>query len=161
MALLGAIRQYFDGIIDARRLAVVPEPARLAQVGKRQRWDEQRVVAEIEELHRSGESIAASKVPNPLLKAGKRYFGSWKAAVESAGHDYGEVRMQHEAYSKDELVQELRELAEREPEMPWSTLYLLPFTNAITRLFGSHEAALRRARLVRLAGPRSPPRDVS
>jgi hypothetical protein len=72
--VLGAIRHYFTGIADARRAARVPDPAPLIAT-RRQRWDEARVVAEIEELDRSGESIAASKVSNALLKAGKRYFG--------------------------------------------------------------------------------------
>ncbi|MGE0867553.1 MAG: hypothetical protein AB7P03_03260 [Kofleriaceae bacterium] len=144
--LLGAIREYFDGLPHARRAAGLPEPPPLG--GKRQRWTEERVVAEIEELHRSGESIAASKVPNPLLKAGKRYFGSWAAAVEASGFDYDEVRLQREPYTEDELIEELRSLAKARPEMRWSELYELSFSPALVRTFGSFEAALTRARLV-------------
>jgi len=143
--VLGAIRMYFASIVEARRAARIPEPERLG--GKRQRWDELRVVAEIDELDRSGASIAASKVPNPLLKAGKRYFGTWKDAVEAAGYRYDEIRLQREPYTKKEILDELRSLAKSKPEMPWSELHRLSFAPTVTRLFGSFEVALQRAKL--------------
>jgi hypothetical protein len=136
---------YFDSIGAARRTSRIPEPVPLG--GKRQRWDELRVVAEIEELDRSGASIAASKVTNPLLKAAKRYFGSWKEAVEAAGHDYDDVRLQREPYTKKEILDALRTLAASDPEMGWSDLHQLSFAPTVTRLFGSFEVALQRATL--------------
>jgi len=143
--VLGALRMYFDSIVVARRVSRIPEPVPLG--GKRQRWDEIRVVAEIEELHRSGASIAASKVPNPLFKAGKRYFGSWQGAVEAAGHDYDEVRLQREPYTKKEILEALQALAKSQPEMRWSDLHQLSYAPTVTRLFGGFEVALQRAKL--------------
>ena len=145
-ALLGAITEYFGSIGDARRAARVPEPAPLP-IKNRQRWDEARVVAEIEELHRSGESVANSKVPNPLLKAGKRYFGSWRNAVEAAGLDYVEVRLAHEPYTEEGLIEILRDHARDQPEMLLSDLGYKGFYPSILRLFGTLDAALERARI--------------
>ncbi|MFN0248651.1 MAG: hypothetical protein ACKV2T_17310 [Kofleriaceae bacterium] len=145
-ALLGAITEYFGSIVVARRAARVPEPAPLL-VKKRQRWDEARVIAEIEELHRSGESVANSKVPNPLLKAGKRYFGSWKNAIEAAGLNYDEVRLAHEPYTEEDLLEILRDLARDQPEMLLSDLGYKGFFPTILRLFGTLDVALERARV--------------
>lgn len=143
-ALLAAIGEHFGSIVDARRYARVPEPPPLPP-RKRERWDEQRVVAEIEELHGCGESVASSKVPTPLLKAGLRYFGSWKDAVEAAGLDYDKVRLAHEPYDEDEVTDLLRALRKSEPDMRWSEIGRRGFYPAIVRLFGSLEPALERA----------------
>ncbi len=145
--VLGAVQKYFGSIVLARRAARVPEPAPIGG-GKRQRWDEQRVILEIEELQRNGESIAASKVPNPLLKAGKRYFGSWKAAVEAAGVAYDDVRLAREAYTEQTVLAELRALSKQRPQMTMGELYACGFTPAVYRFFGGFEQALERARLV-------------
>jgi hypothetical protein len=144
--VLGAIREYFDGIVEARRAARIPEPAPLVH-GKRQRWDEIRVVAEIEERHRSGESLAASKIPNPLLKAGKRYFGNWGTAIEAAGLDYDEIRLQREPYTEEELIDILRKLSRKQPDMLLGELGTQSYFATVLRLFGSLEAALERARI--------------
>jgi hypothetical protein len=143
--LLAAIGRFFSGIGEARRAAKVPEPAPLG--GKRQRWDEARVIAEIDELSRSGESLAGSRAPVSLVKAGMRYFGSWKDAVEAAGYRYNEVRLTREAYTEDELIGILREMANSQPELALTALHEQSFTPAIYRIFGSVEAALERARL--------------
>jgi hypothetical protein len=144
--LLSAIRAYVGSIVEARRAAGVPEPERPYK--KRQRWDERRVIAELEELDRSGSSLAASKVPTALLKAGTRYFGSWAKALEAAGFDVAEVRLVREAYSEREVLAMLRDLAAREPSMRLGELYEQGFMPAVMRLFGSLDHALARARLV-------------
>jgi hypothetical protein len=144
--VLGAIRNYFSGMSAARRAARIPEPAPLI-AKKRQRWDEARVVAEIEELDRSGESLAASKVPLPLLKAGKRYFGSWSAALEAAGIDPKGVQLVRGAYSEEELLEILRTMAKNNPDMQFGELWEYGFINAIMRIFGDVETALERAKI--------------
>jgi len=144
--LLTAIREYFGSIVTARRAARVPEPAPLPRK-KRQRWDEARVIAEIEELDRTDQPIAASKVPNPLLKAGKRYFGSWKDAVEAAGLSYDDVRLVRAPYTEHELVGILRDLAKTKPSMTLGELDRQSFFPTIVRLFGSVDMALERARI--------------
>jgi hypothetical protein len=143
--LLAAIGRFFPGIGEARRAAKVPEPLRIG--GKRQRWDEARVIAEIEELARGGESLANSKVPTALLKAGQRYFGSWKDAIEAAGYSYDDDRLTREAYTEDELMKILRTMSKAQPDLPWTALHEQSFTPAIYRIFGSVDAALERARL--------------
>ncbi len=142
--LVGAITMYFGSIFTARRLARVPEPVPL-QPRKRQRWTDDLVIAEIEELHRSGGSLAMSKVPVPLVKAGKRYFESWENAVEAAGFSYAEIRLQRVPYTEAQLVEELRALQQREPKMLWARLHELSFTAALLRTFGDFETALARA----------------
>jgi hypothetical protein len=158
-ALLGALRTYFNSIVDARRAARVPEPAPLI-AKKRQRWDEQRVVAEIEELHRSGESLASSKVPTPLLKAGKRYYGSRNDALEAAGLDPKDHQLVRSPYSEEELIGILKRLSTSTPTMGISELYESNFYLPLVRRFGSVEAALDRAKLrdwpVRVRGATMP-----
>ena len=62
--LVGAIRTYIGSIVRARVLPNVPHPPRAPHV--EERWDEDRVVEDILELHGAGEPLAYSKAPRSL-----------------------------------------------------------------------------------------------
>ncbi len=141
----GAIRNYFGSIVQARRIAGVPEPLR--RKGERQQWDEELVVTTIHERYAEGESIAYSKAPMSLKKAGIKHFGSWKEAVEAAGYDYATIRLTRARYEPEEVIQLLRDLAEREPELTLSEIYKQHFLMPLLRCFGSVDKAIQKAKI--------------
>lgn len=143
--VLGAITSYFGSIVRARRLARVPDPPRRTWIPER--WDEERVVAEILARHRTGEPLASSKVPGRIVAAGIRYFESWPAAIEAAGLDYNDVRLRRPAYTTKELLALLRGLPCEQPDMSREDLFALSYHAALVRHFGSIDSALRRAGL--------------
>src|SRR5262245_46979643 len=50
-----------------------------------QHWTPRKVIGEIRRLQRRRRNLRCKRVPNSLLMAGVRYFGSWEKAIESAG----------------------------------------------------------------------------
>ena len=60
-------------------------------------WSKDRIVARIRDLHAIGAPLHSHAVRNLNGKVhsaaiSKRYFGSWKRAIEAAGLDYGEIK---------------------------------------------------------------------
>jgi hypothetical protein len=145
--LASAIREYAGGFARARRLARVPDPSRHEE-SERESWDEERVVEEILALHKAGEPLAVSRAPSKLVAAGERVFGSWGAAIAAAGLDYRAIRM-CARYTDDELLDKLRRLAVRRPNLTVAELRRLALGGTVAERFGSIEAASRRAGLRR------------
>jgi len=143
--LVGAIRTYVGSIVRARVLANVPHPPRAEYV--QDRWDEDRVVEDVLELHDAGESLAYSKVPSKLVNAAKRYFGSWDNALFAAGLDPDEIRLRRRQYTHERMIERMRELAREQPTMNFGQLYKHPDGQALWRRFGSLEAGLEAAGL--------------
>lgn len=143
--LVGAVRDYFGSIVRARAIAGVPDPPRPS--GKREKWDEARVVTEILERYEEALPLAKSRAPQRLIRAGQRYFGSWREAIEAAGLDYDEVRLVREPYTADEVVEHLKLLAITQPTMTWAEVSDEKYYPAIARLFGSLDKALAQAGL--------------
>ena len=59
------------------------------------RWNKEKILEEIKKFHESGESLHTRNVQrkyNPLLKAAKRYYSTWEAAVSLAGFNYEEIK---------------------------------------------------------------------
>lgn len=86
-------------------------------MGKRYRWSRERIVEEIRKLHEQGIPLNMSSVRRifPSLVAtacSRKYFGSWKAAVEAAGFNYDEV-LQIRRWSKERVLEEIRQLYEK------------------------------------------------
>lgn len=140
--VLDAAKVYCGGLPRARRLAGLPDPRK--ERARPQPWDEERVIEEILELDRSGESLAPSKVPPTLLGAARRYFGSWEEAITAAGFDYGTI-CPRRARSVEELLDELRQLSRQQPGMTLSELSNLPISLRVRRRIGSLDGALERA----------------
>src|SRR5207247_1603828 len=104
--------------------------------------DEDRVTAEILDLHAAGKSIASSRVPAILLAAGIRYFGAWAQAIEAAGFDYDQIRLAREPSTDEELVAEIRALAEDFPEMTRTEFRRHRIGNNAIARFGTLEDAI-------------------
>jgi hypothetical protein len=129
-----------------RVLANVPHPPRAE--GVRDSWDEDRVVEDIVDLHRAGESLAYSRAPSRLVNAAKRYFGSWDNALFAAGLDPDEIRLRRKPYSHEQMIERIRELAREQPAMNAGELHRHPDGLALLRRFGSIEAGLSAAGVI-------------
>jgi hypothetical protein len=83
-------------------------------MAKRQRWSRERIVQEIRRLHAQGIPLNMASVRRvfPSLVAtacSRRYFGSWKAAIEAAGFDYDKV-VRIKRWTPEEVLAEIRAL---------------------------------------------------
>jgi len=142
--LLSAIKKHAGGVVAARRAANVPAPPPM-RAKKQERWAADRVITEIKRRHRSNKSLAYSRIPHTLVRAGMRYFGSWKNAVNAAGISYDKVRLLHAEYTADDLVAVLLQLSRREPDMTRRDLSKQGFYWSLIRVFGTMDAGLKRA----------------
>lgn len=84
------------------------------EVSKHERWDRERIVQRIRELHAAGEALSheeAKRHHGALVSAASspRYFGSWGAAVTTAGIDYNQVRKINR-WTRETILATLREL---------------------------------------------------
>ena len=103
-------------------------------------------------MHRRGEDlsyagIAQSRVS--LLRAATRYFGSWKAAIETAGVPYDDVR-KYRSWTRERILERVRELHARGVDLSWrhvSTVVDPQLAAAATKRqhFGSWRRALEAA----------------
>ena len=143
--LVGAIRTYVGSIVRARVLAKVPHPPRA--MGFQERWDEDRVIEDILERWHARQPLAASKAPNNLVNAGKRYFGSLDDALLAAGLDPDQIRLRRKPYDEQQMIDRIRELALEQPTMYLGRLHHHPDGQALCRRFGSIEAGLEAAGL--------------
>lgn len=121
---------------------------RLAGIGQapaRRKWTRETVVAEIQRLHRSGASLAATQIENALAIAANRLFGGWRKARAIAVPDFEEP---YERWSKSKVVERLRELQERGESLVAGVLREGEHAKLVTaaiREFGTWDAALQRA----------------
>ncbi|MFA0768625.1 MAG: hypothetical protein OXFUSZZB_001953 [Candidatus Fervidibacter sp.] len=86
----------------------------MRRMAKRQRWSRERIVQEIRRLHAQGIPLNMASVRRvfPSLVAtacSRRYFGSWKAAIEAAGFDYDKV-VRIKRWTPEEVLAEIRAL---------------------------------------------------
>lgn len=69
-----------------------------------ERWDCDRIVSRIREIHRQGGKLAHSQAPSRLVGAALVYFGSWRRAIETAGLDYESVRLPNNHGKRGERI---------------------------------------------------------
>jgi hypothetical protein len=107
----------------------------------RERWSQQRVIAAIEDRYQRGVLSRVWKEEQTLVRAGVRWFGSWRKALEAAGL----ATQSPGVWSKDDAVQALRR---------WHHLGISnirsadpALAQAAVKLFGSMDSALEEARL--------------
>ncbi len=77
-----------------------------------QHWTSDTLLAEIRRVHRAGRSLRRLQIPVRLYEAGRRYFGTWQAAVEKAGLDFEDATGVHR-WTPEKVVEAIKELAER------------------------------------------------
>jgi len=144
--LLAAIATYVGSLEQARRIAHIPMPVPLksSHVPFQKVWDGDRVIEEIEERVAANLPLAPSTITRPLMSAACRYWGSWRNAVEVAGHDYSEHVLRQDR-TDEELLDLVRTIAAKQPDMTLDELRRLPFNTTLYRHFGTLEAAAERA----------------
>jgi len=140
--LVAAAKAYAGGLAQARALAGVSRPARRMPVP---RWSRRLIVRTLKDRARKGESLASSKVPPPLAAAARWHFGSWSTALEAAGIDGGEVRLQRAPYTEEEILARIRELARGGRVVRSATLRGVVKLDTVRKLFGSVARAIRAA----------------
>ncbi|MCH7989146.1 MAG: hypothetical protein IID46_08340 [Planctomycetes bacterium] len=77
-----------------------------------QGWTRRKLIAEIRRRHRSGKSLRGKQVPTRLYEAGRRFCGTWQAAVEEAGLNY-EKTTGVRRWNPDKVVEEIQKLGDK------------------------------------------------
>jgi len=123
-------------------------------------WTMERVISDIQEMEKMGANLRHGSVQEEhkrLVSAAIRYFGSWRAAVEASGVDYGMLRKSSEdvrlqkvgKWSNERIVQEIKELQSQNAEMNAVIIknkYPALFSAAVSpRYFGNWRNALTAA----------------
>ncbi len=78
------------------------------------RWSKDEVIRIIKEMHSKGVPLNSGSIAKrmpALAYAGRKYLGSWEAAVTAAGFDYGSVRRKS-FWNRTRVVERIRELKE-------------------------------------------------
>lgn len=117
-------------------------------------WTPRKVIDAIRELENADKALNAAcmqKQRYALLRAARNLFGSWDEALRAAGFDPASIRRRRPAWTKSELIALLRSYAEAGRPLTLGGVRPESVRNAILRLFGSFEAALRKADVQHLA----------
>jgi len=56
------------------------------------KWNQQKIITELKRLHREGKPLNSSYTRPALRSAMRRYFGSYKDAIQAAGLDYKKIK---------------------------------------------------------------------
>ncbi len=91
--------------------------------------------------------LAAAQQASRLYDAARRYFGSWREALRSAGIDPETVRRKHRPYTADDIISHLKLRAKEGGDFRSTKQHPEPIVRAARRLFGSWERALEAAGL--------------
>lgn len=124
-------------------------------------WSKERIVRAIRKHHERGADLLSAefkRANRQLYSAAcaKRYFGSWRRAVEAAALDYDRIRGQH-FWSREKIVAQIREFHAAGKPLSWSAINRdHPGLYRAARRkenFGSWRAALRAAEAEQVATP--------
>jgi transcription elongation factor Spt5 len=118
----------------------------------RRYWTEERIISEIQKLHKDGEDLwyrAMERNHKDLIRASERYYKGWKNAVEAAGLEYDTIKKRtHQVWTEESIMAELDKLSTEVEQLRAGKvqqinkkLYL-----AIIRQYRSFNAAMTRLR---------------
>jgi len=82
------------------RAAITAAGLDISDVARYQYWDDARIIAEIQLLHRKGEPLSSKAVQisnQPLFCAARRRFESWDNALNKAGFSAAKIRLRRPA----------------------------------------------------------------
>ncbi|MCS7186642.1 MAG: hypothetical protein RMK89_06795 [Armatimonadota bacterium] len=117
------------------------------------RWSEEKILEEIRKLAQQGHSLniaSVRRVFSPLasIACSRKYFGSWRAAIEAAGFNYDEV-VKVRRWTKERIVEEIKRLhAEGKDLRPGAVSKIAPRLVTAARdprYFGSWRSAVEAA----------------
>ena len=90
------------------------------------KWSRDNIGLEILRLYNAGENLnyaAVAQEQVALLRAATRYFGSWRAAIESAGLDYETIR-RYKVWSRARIIERIQELHVQGEDLSWRQVSL-------------------------------------
>jgi hypothetical protein len=76
---------------------------------RRKRWTNARILDEIRRRFEDGLSLKSKQVPNALLLAASRRFGSWAVALQMASLDYDAITSRRQ-WIREKVIAEIRKL---------------------------------------------------
>lgn len=123
----------------------------IKRMAKRQRWSRERIIEEIRHLHRQGIPLnmaSVRRVASSLVATAcsRKYFGSWRAAVEAAGFDYDEV-VRVRRWTPERVIAEILALHQQGASLRPSAIMNVKQTllTAARKHFGSWRSAVEAA----------------
>ena len=111
-------------------------------------WTEKTALAELRRLAKKHRPLKSTDVPNGLLNASRRFFGTWEQICAAAGAD-GLDHVPRGYWTRERIIDELRKRA-RDGKPVAGTAIGKPLLAACWRQFGGLEAALSAADLRRV-----------
>ncbi|MHA1888639.1 MAG: hypothetical protein ACTSX0_11465 [Promethearchaeota archaeon] len=121
----------------------------------RKKWSKEKIFSEILTLHRDEKPLNDSYINknyNPLYNAARRFFGSWKNAIEAAGLDYNKIRELAESkriekvskWSKQRIIDEILETnaAKENLNASYALKHHTALYSAAVKYFGSWKSAV-------------------
>lgn len=114
-------------------------------------WSKSAIRTELRTRHSKGLALNDNRVnaeDSALYSAALKHFGTWQAAVEAAGYDYGQIR-QTKSRTKGDVVHALRDCAKRFGPLTGKLIrdYDPWLGQAAVRWFGSIEEAASKLEL--------------
>ena len=76
---------------------------------RKQHWTHDKILGEIRRRYQAGESLKSKQVPNSLMLAASRRFGSWAVALQMASLDYDTITSRR-SWTRDKVIAEIRKL---------------------------------------------------
>ncbi len=103
-----------DRMFGSWRNAIEAAGLDYEKISKHRFWSKERIIEDIKELNAKGEDLSHEAAKNrhgALVSAAssKRYFGSWRAAIEAAGLDYAKIRRINR-WTEDKIISTIRSL---------------------------------------------------
>lgn len=89
-------------------------------------WSRERIARAIRRAHDAGEDLLSSEFKSRNKKlysaaCARRYYGSWRRAIEAAGLDYERIRGEH-FWSRERIIARIRELHAEGYRLQWSVV---------------------------------------
>lgn len=87
-------------------------------MNNRTKWDKDMILVEIKRLYAEGMPLNASYIMSnnsKLYGAARKYYDSWKVAIENAGLDYTVINLRsaENKWTEDKIVEEIKKLYEQ------------------------------------------------
>ena len=117
-------------------------------ISRKRKWTIQRVIQAIRQLEFQGVALnyrSIKTLDQGLTQAAYKLLGCWDNALEAAGYDPTSIRRLRRPWTKSEIIAAIRAQAAAGAPLTQNAMHPKSARFAAVRLFGSFEAALRKA----------------
>ena len=117
-------------------------------VSRKRTWTVQRVIQTIHKLDLQGVALnhgSVRKLDQGPIQAARKLLGSWDNALQAAGYDPANVRLVRRPWTKSEVIAAIRAQAAAGGPLTQNGMHPQSVRFAAIRLFGSFNAAVRKA----------------